>query len=394
MSFIRKDISKTENRLGLLYLINFIVSFHLFFIVYFNSNFLNSEGISDKSISFVYIIGSILSIFGLFLLPKILNRVGNYISVLILIASEFAVFFILAFVENLTATIVAMVTYLLVYPLILVSFDIFLEGSIEDENTTGGIRGIFLTITNSALIIAPLSAGFLLNGGEFRYMYAVAGSFLIPLFIIIIYNFKKFKDPEYTKLKHKDYINEFKQKKDLSCIFISHLILRLFFSFMVIYTPLFLHNTIGFSFSEIGILFAIMLLPFAIFEIPLGKIADKWLGEKEILIVGLIITGLSTIAISFATSSGFLFWAVLLFLTRTGASAVEITTESYFFKHVDATDAGIITLFRTLNPLGYVAGPILGAITLSFVNIQFVFIVPGLILLAGVIFAYKIKDTK
>jgi MFS family permease len=394
MDFIRKNSVRTSNSFGLLYVINFIVSFHLFFIVYFNSNFLNSEGFSDQSVSLIYIFGSILSIIGLFLMPRILRRFGNYSTVLTIIALELVAFLTLAFIGNITITTIAFLGYLLFYPLILISFDIFLEGIIENESTTGTIRGTFLTITNTALIIAPFTAGLLLNGDGFRHMYLIAGALLIlPLIIISLY-FRKFSDPEYELIDYKKTIKEFKQEKNLRNIFVSHFTLRLFFSFMVIYTPLYLHNTIGFTFSEIGVLFAIMLLPFALFEIPLGKIADRWLGEKEILIAGLLITGFSTIAISFVTTSSFVLWAVLLFTTRVGASAIEIMTESHFFKHVAGVDANTISLFRMLRPLGYIVGPVLGAIILSFVNIQFIFIVPGLIVLSGIIFASQIKDTK
>ena len=333
-------------------------------------------------------------LFGLFLLPKILKLLGNYSAVLILIALELLAFWTLAFVEQPIITAIAFLGYLLFYPLILVSFDIFLESITKNENDTGSVRGIFLTISNSALIVAPLTAGFLLNGDGFRNMYLIAGVFLIPLFIIIGRYFRGFNSPAHEQIKFRDTIKEFKKRDNLRNIFISHFTLKLFYSFMVIYTPLFLHNTIGFSFSEIGILFAIMLLPFAIFEIPLGKIADKFIGEKEILIIGFLIAGLSTITISFVTSSSFVFWAILLFITRTGASAIEITTESYFFKHVSGDDVDTISLFRILRPLGYIIGPVLGAIALSFVDIRFVFIIPGFIFLLGIISAYQIKDTK
>ncbi len=394
MDFVKKNTLIVNNRFGLLYVLNFIISFHLFFIIYFNATFLNSEGLSNRSVSIVYIIGSILSIFGLFLLPKLLNIFGNYKTILVLITLELAVFWTLAFVDGFISTLVAFVGYLLIYPLISTSFDIFLEMIIKNEDTTGGIRGIFLTVSNSALIVAPLTAGFLLNGDGFRNMYFIAGTFLIPLLVIIGWYFRGFNNQSYKQIKYLDTIKEFLQKKDLRNIFISHFTLKLFYSFMVVYTPLFLHNTIGFSFSEIGTLFAIMLLPFAIFEIPLGKIADKWLGEKEILIIGFIIAGLSTISMSFVTTNSFVFWAILLFATRIGASAIEIMTESHFFKYVDGSDVNTISLFRVLRPLGYIIGPALGAIALSFIDIRFVFIIPGLIFLLGIFPAYQIIDTK
>ena len=46
-----------------------------------------------------------------------------------------------------------------------------------------------------------------------------------------------------------------------------------------------------------------MLLPFVLFELPLGKVADKWLGEKEIMFGGVLITALATGACFFLTFS-------------------------------------------------------------------------------------------
>ena len=126
MDLLRKELIQTEKHFGLLYVINFIVSFHLFFIVYFNSNFLTEEGLTNRSISLIYMLGSALSILGLFVLPKMLRMFGNYSFVLVLIVLQFAAFWTLAFFEHLQITLVAFLGYLLLYPLILVSFDIFL----------------------------------------------------------------------------------------------------------------------------------------------------------------------------------------------------------------------------------------------------------------------------
>ena len=220
MDFLKNNLTKTDRHFGLLYVINFIVSFHLFFIVYFNSTFLNAEGLSNRSVSLLYITGSLLSIGGFLIFPKILRVWGNYKSVLGLIVLEFIAFGILAFTEEFTLTIVAFLIYLSIFPLILISFDIFLEGIIENESTTGNIRGIFLTIANTALIIAPLTAGFLLseNGNAFRYMYFISGALLIPLFFIIALRLREFKDSKYKKIEYKKTVAEFRENKNLNLI--------------------------------------------------------------------------------------------------------------------------------------------------------------------------------
>src|SRR5690606_23149335 len=123
---------------------------------------------------------------------------------------------------------------------------------------------------------------------------------------------------------------ELKNYPDILRIVRVDFVLRFFYAWMVIYTPLYLHNYIGLEWSSIGVIFTIMLIPFALFELPLGTLADRVYGEKEILIAGLAIMSISTISLFFITSSAFVVWSVALFLTRVGASAVEIMSETYF----------------------------------------------------------------
>ena len=59
---------------------------------------------------------------------------------------------------------------------------------------------------------------------------------------------------------------------------------------MIIYTTLYLHDTMKFSWQSIGSIYAFMLLPFVLLSLsyPLGRLSDK-IGEKKILIIGFII---------------------------------------------------------------------------------------------------------
>ena len=115
---------------------------------------------------------------------------------------------------------------------------------------------------------------------------------------------------------------------------------------MTIYTPMYLHKHLGFAWKELGIMFSIMLVPFLLLEAPLGRIADKVLGEKEFLVTGFAIIAIATAVISFMTVSVFFLFALILFTTRVGAAMVEIMTETYFFKKIRAEDAQIIGLMR------------------------------------------------
>ena len=144
----------------------------------------------------------------------------------------------------------------------------------------------------------------------------------------------------------------------------------------------------------LGIIIPIALLPFIFFEVSLGRLADKKLGEKEILFVGFIIMAVSTAGLSFITTSSVIIWALILFAGRTGASMVEAMTESYFYKKVDVEDAHLITFMRTLRASAYIIGPIVGTVLLSFIDFRYLFIILGFLMLTSLPFVFEIKDTK
>ena len=158
--------------------------------------------------------------------------------------------------------------------------------------------------------------------------------------------------------------------------------------------PIYLHEYVGFDWPTISIIFTIMLLPFILFEIPAGRAADKWCGEKELLSSGFIIIALFTMVIPFISIPSFIIWTAVLFVTRVGASIVEITTESYFFKHVQGDNADIISFFRMTHPFAYIAGPIIAIIALQLLPFQYIFLALGIIMFFGIYYALALEDTR
>jgi MFS family permease len=162
---------------------------------------------------------------------------------------------------------------------------------------------------------------------------------------------------------------------------------------MVIYVPLYLIEYIHFDWKEIGALFTIMLLPFVLFEIPAGWISDKKLGEQEMMIGGFLIATGAIVAIPFLHNA-FLSWAVVLFISRVGASLVEVTTESYFFKKIGAKDSDLLSIFRMTRSVSYLVTPAIVVVTFLALSFQYSFLILALITLSGILFASRIRDTK
>lgn len=378
--------------LGNLYVANFLLSFHLFFVVYINSSFLN-QFTPERFIGAIYIIASLLGILSLFAIAYLLTRFGNYRLMVFFTALQIAFFLSFAFLKNTSFIIPLFILYLVNYPLILYTLDIFLESSTATENTTGSIRGTYLTITNTALILAPLVAGLMIADSDFWKVYLAASLFLIP-FLFLMRDFKDFEDPPYHKLKLWSILSCIFHNKNIYNIMMAQFVMRIFFSWMVIYMPIYLIRHIGFSWAEFGIMTFIVLIPFALFELPAGKIADRYLGEKELLSLGFFIAALFTVFLSFIETNNFVFWATVLFTIRIGVSLVEIMTESYFFKHVSSNDNNTISFFRMMRPAAYIAGPIIATIALTFLDFKFIWIILGFILLYGLRFSFAIQDTR
>ncbi len=109
---------------------------------------------------------------------------------------------------------------------------------------------------------------------------------------------------------------------------------------------------------------------------------------------GFAILAVSTSWFVFLDHSPLVTWMAVMFMTRVGASFVETTTESYFFKHTESKDTNIIGIFRITRPLSYVLGALLGSITLHYLNFHLLFVLLGLLMIPGMFFAMALKDTR
>jgi predicted MFS family arabinose efflux permease len=135
-----------------------------------------------------------------------------------------------------------------------------------------------------------------------------------------------------------------------------------------------------------------MLLPFILLEWPTGEIADRFFGEKEIMGIGFVFTIGALVFMPFI-GKVFSLWMLILLLSRVGASLIEITTESYFFKQVDASDTALMSIYRLARPAGIILGSLVGALSLSLLSFDKIFFVAALVVLVGLRESLLIEDT-
>lgn len=381
----------TKNR-KIIYLAGFLFSIPIALVSYINSSFLETY-IGKNYVGIVYVIASIITILGLLKMPKILNILGNRLTVILFSLFIFSSLVLLSFSNNAFIVIPAFILYFISINFVISSIDIFIEDFSKNSNV-GLLRGLYLMTINFAWIFAQVISGTLINKSSFTGIYLLGASFMVLVLLIFIFLLRDFKDPEYKKISILKTIKSFIKNKNISKIYLSNLILQFFYVWMVIYTPIYLHEFMGFGWSKIGIIFSIMLIPFVLLDFPLGKLSDK-IGEKKMLIIGFLIMTLSVLAIPFVTKPIFWIWALVLFSTRIGAATIEVMNESYFFKIVNEENADEISFFRNAASASYIIGPLLALPVLFLIpSFKYLFFVLGAITLAGLFNVLRLKDIK
>lgn len=376
----------------IIYLAGFLFSIPIALTSYINSSFLENY-INKYFVGFLYIFSSLLTIWALLKIPKLLNKVGNRKCSLYFSFATFLSLILIAFGNNAFVVILAFIIYFIFSNILIASLDIFIEES-SKKSSIGKFRGLFLMISNLAWVIAQTISGSIINKSSFKGLYIFSAIFMLLVSVIFILFLKDFKDPKYVKMSIFRTLKTFFKNKSLKKIYFINLILKFFYAWMIIYTPIYLHEYINLGWDKIGIIFTIMLLPFVILQYPMGKISDK-IGEKKLLIWGFVIITFFVLIIPLITESKIWIWGLILFGTRVGAATIEVMSESYFFKKIKAEDSEEIDFFRNTNPVSYIIAPLIAIPILLLVpSFEYLFYVLGAIMLMGLLISFKLRDIK
>jgi MFS family permease len=175
-------------------------------------------------------------------------------------------------------------------------------------------------------------------------------------------------------------------------ITIINFILQFFYAWMIVYTPIYLHQHIGLTWQQTGIIFTMMLSPFVLFELPIGILIDKYhVRKRTLLYIGVAIMGLSTLTISLIFSQSILIWGIILFATRTGAALIEATAEIYFFTHIKEEDTHLLGVYRDMTHVAYIIAPLLATLIFIFLPFQYLFLILGLLIFSGFYYIPRLK---
>jgi MFS family permease len=374
-----------------MYILSFLFSLHIALSAYVNSTFL-TRIISEDYVGILYTIASVVTLLLLSESSIILKHLGN---------RKFVLWLLLINMMSLIGMITSHNPYIIggsfmglfiTNTLVFFCLDIFIE-HFGNPKTIGKTRSMYLTVGNVAWLISPLITAILITQeGGYLTIYIIALVACCATILGFIFSVRKFSDRTYTKTPFLETYQYLQTNKHMLSITIIDFILQFFYVWMVIYTPIYLHTHLGFGWDKLGVIFTIMLVPFVLFEFPVGVIIDKYhVKKRNLLMLGFAIMACSTLSIAYTTTLNIAVWAMILFLTRTGAAIVESTAEIYFFTHVTEEDAFLLGIFRDMSPVAYIVAPLVATMVFVFLPFRYLFVVLTIIILCAFYYIRHLK---
>lgn len=381
------------SKTNFLSLLSFLIGVTEASLLYVLSSYF-TEVIGSDQIGVFYLIAYSASLVSLFFLRSILQKFGR---MRVLIISFAALIFLSAILSRLPVSLLGamfLVGFLFLIGIIWVTIDIIIEAYSTDQ-VSGRVRGFHLTIMNIGILFGPIVSTQTLEKFGFGgiFLILIAGFSLI---FILALCFLRQEPPVGIRpavLSVRAILRKIFEERDLARIYLISFALDFFFVVMTIYMPIHLRE-IGMEWSEIGTIFTIMLIPFVILQYPLGWIADKKIGEKELLLTGVALSGISTIIVGFVSMPSVMMWAALLFATRIGAATIEVLRDSYFYKQIDANDLDIISFFRTTRPVANIFSALIFTPFLIFFPLQSVFFVTAGVFMLSFLIGLSLRDSE
>lgn len=373
---------------------NFFGAAHFFLVLYVAATYL-AGFMSDAQVGLVISAAAMLSLAAFPFMPSLTRRLGARRALVMFAVTQAVIATVLTLPVSAPFAALGIILLVGLSPLAAFLLDLLLEAATPNDAESGVVRTAFLTAGSIALVTTPLLIGFLLSPVEaYERVFLAAAIALTPLIALLTVE----RLPESTPPALGNLMATLAccfRNSDLRATTLAFLLLQVFYTLAPLYIPLYLHEALGIPWTELGWIFAVMLLPFVFVAFPAGYVADRWLGDKELLLGGFVILGTSFALVSLiSTETPLLLVALLLFLTRVGAALVEAMTDGHFFRRVSALDTETITLFRMMRPLGTLIAPLIGGVLLVS-GYPALFVVSGALIVAvGIMVTLPLVDVR
>lgn len=387
--------SLLKNRLLLVtYLMTFIFALHYAIPLYATSSYLHTF-FNSSIVSGIYVAGSILALLASVKVARSIKKYHTDRFTIGVVLLEIIVIILFGMTKNMYLIPVLFIVHFALQSLLFVSLNVFME-SFSAHAKVGSIRGLFLAIFHIGILVSPVIGGYILSVSSFTTLYTVAALVLIPYIFLVRHYLSHIQDPPYHTINLVSALHKALRNKDIRGAVIAKFLVECFYAVMVIFSPLYL-ATIGVPLTTyLSFIIPIALIPLVLLPYELGYLADTKYGEKEMLIIGLLILTVTTFVCVLLTTSNPFIWAFVFFVSRIGASFVDTMAYTYYFKKIGPEDPSFTALFINMTSLATV---ITGAVAMMLSPFlverpQLIFIVLGCAIAWGVTVVIPMKDTR
>ncbi len=376
------------------YAMTFLYALHYAIPLYATSSYLHSY-FGSSHVSAIYVAGSLLALIASLSLSKSIKRFHTYNFTFGIALAEIVTVIIFGHTNNPYLLPVLFTIHYVLQILLFICLNIFIE-SFSAHAKVGSIRGLFLAILSFGILISPMIGGTILKISSFSILYTVAALTLVP-YLYFLYKFlHHVREPAYHSLEIFSTLKKVLKDKNLRAALIAELVVHSFYAVMIIYSPLYL-ATLGIPLTTyLTIILPLALLPLVILPYELGLLADRKFGEKEMLIIGLLILTVTTFLCVIVTSQDVRVWVLILLTSRIGASFVETMAFSYYFKKADKQDPSLTALFINMHGVGTLLVATVGVLVAPFLveRPQLMFVILGCAIVWSIAYVLPMKDTR
>lgn len=378
-------------KIQLLGFISFLMGFSGALLSYILSSYFKLA-LGTDNVGGFFLLSYFIVLIALLNLHKLVGWLGKTVVFYITFLFRIVATIFLVFLNPSPLALFFLVIYVITEGLGWVNLDVILE-SFSIDKMSGRIRGLHLTIMNTGFILGPFLSTRILDLFGYKGIFFATFTIQFLIFSIALMGFRGINHTFHRKETAVELLKRVWHRKNVLRAYYISAILEVFYAVMIIYSPLYFLS-LGFSWTDIGIAFSIMLIPFVIVQYPMGLIADTETGEKEFLILSIFIMGISTLVFFYNASANIFVWAGILFLTRVGAALIEVLRDSYFYKRIDGDDIDLIDFFRTSKPIAYMAATAVSSVILFFFSMKYVFLFLAIIIFSAFYPAIRLVDNK
>lgn len=380
-----------RNKVRFLSGLSFIVGFLDAFLLYILSSYFAS--LSGENLVGGFYLVAYAAVLGILMyLQPILHRFGSVRLLLLLYVALIILSFYLSLSGPHWVGALVLLLFLIVSNTLGPVTDILLE-DFSSDRVSGRIRGFYLTVLNAGLLLAPFISTWTLSQSGYEGVFLVSTVGYAIVLIIATLGLRSHRTYSKKRISFIVTLKKVVQQRNLLSIYAVSWALEFFYVIMIVYSPILLRSY-GYDWTDIGFIFTIMLIPFVLIQYPLGILADKKWGEKELLLLSLVIMVVATTWVALASHETIVFWALVLFATRIGAAGVEILRDSYFYKQITSEDADIIAFFRTARPTANIFAAIVGIFFLAIFPLSGLFFLVAAFALAACFLVLTLRDTR